>query len=293
MFPKRIYLSGGGICAIAHVGALMELSRHIPFELIKEWMGVSAGAFVAMCLCIGFTLEELYAFCVGFDFTNIKDIDSVPGWLLHFGIDTGDRLHKLIDACLHIKGLSSDISFKECFDKFGISLRIIATDLNDACPKIFSPIDTPHYKVSNAVRASMTVPYYFQPFRCPETGHFLVDGCVISNYPLFTIPKDEHYKTISIIIRTHLEKRENLTELEMDEFIVRPLHIILNEKMNVETHFYDSQCIQIELGNINILDFSLSDDVKNGMLTKGKESVINYFKVLQQKNKPIRRYSII
>ena len=50
MIPYRIYLSGGGICAVAHVGALIELSRRIPIKSIKEWMGVSAGSFVAMCI---------------------------------------------------------------------------------------------------------------------------------------------------------------------------------------------------------------------------------------------------
>ena len=60
MLPHRIYLSGGGMCAIAHVGALIELSNRIPLKAVKEWMGVSAGSLVAMCLCIGFTLDELY-----------------------------------------------------------------------------------------------------------------------------------------------------------------------------------------------------------------------------------------
>ena len=116
MLPHRIYLSGGGMCAIAHVGALIELSNRIPLKAVKEWMGVSAGSLVAMCLCIGFTLDELYKVCIEFDFTNIKEYDSVPGWLLHFGIDTGEKLHKLIEACLHVKGLSSDLTFKECYE---------------------------------------------------------------------------------------------------------------------------------------------------------------------------------
>ena len=36
MLPYRIYLSGGGICGMAHVGALMELSKRIPLQLVKE-----------------------------------------------------------------------------------------------------------------------------------------------------------------------------------------------------------------------------------------------------------------
>lgn len=183
---------------MAHVGALQELSNHVPLHTIKEWMGISAGSLVAMCICIGFTLEELLEFSIRFDFMNIKEMDSIPGWILHFGLDTGERLHKLIDACLHVKGQSSDLTFQECYDRFGKSLRIMATDLNDVLPITFSHTTTPTYRISDAVRASMSAPYYFQPFLCPQTGHYLVDGAVISNYPLFVLPKEEHEQTLSI-----------------------------------------------------------------------------------------------
>jgi predicted acylesterase/phospholipase RssA len=288
MLPTRIYLSGGGICAMAHVGALLELSNHIPLKMIKEWMGVSAGSLVAMCICIGFTLEELYDFSVHFDFTNIKEVDSVPGWILHFGMDTGERLHRLIDACLHVKGLSSDFTFKECLDQFGISLKILATDLNTAEGKIFSPELTPNYKISNAVRASMSYPYYFQPFICPETGHHYIDGGVISNYPLFIIPKEEHPQTLSIQIRIPLQKNEDLSQLELDKLVIRPLFIALNEKTNIEITLYDVKCIKIQLEDVNVLDFSFNDEIKNKIVQNGKDAVKEYMKSIP---KPQRRNS--
>jgi hypothetical protein len=75
------------MCAIAHVGALIELSNHIPLKAVKEWMGVSAGSLMAMCLCIGFTLKELEDFCVRFDFTNIKEyLLSVPADVGHVNV---------------------------------------------------------------------------------------------------------------------------------------------------------------------------------------------------------------
>ncbi len=289
MLPHRIYLSGGGMCAIAHVGALIELSTHIPLKAVKEWMGVSAGSLVAMCLCIGFTLEELYEVCIRFDFTNVKEYDSVPGWLLHFGIDTGERLHKLIEACLHVKGLSSDFTFKDCYDKFGKSLRIVATDLNDAKSITFCPKLTPNYKIADAVRASMSYPYYFQPFICPISNHHLSDGGVISNYPLFVLPKEEHSRTLSILIRTSMKTEEDLMNLDIEDLISRPINIVLTERTNIEARFYDSQCIQIKLGNLNILEFSFDEKTKNFIVEKGKEAVVNYFKNLQ---KPKRRYSV-
>ena len=61
---------------MAHVGALIELSNHVPIKSIKEWMGVSAGSFVAMCICIGFTLEELL------DFSCSKRVSNKRHWLV-------------------------------------------------------------------------------------------------------------------------------------------------------------------------------------------------------------------
>ena len=213
--PTRIYLSGGGICAMAHVGALKELRKHMTFKTVKEWMGVSAGALVAMCLCIGFTLEELEHFSVKFDFENIKEYDTIPGWILHFGIDTGERLHKLVNACLHVKGISEDITFSECLIKFGKNLRVLATDLNSAELRTFSATETPNYRISDAVRASMSYPYYFQPFRCPETGLFLSDGGIVSNYPLFTLSQWERNRTLSILIQPSVNKITDIDEISI------------------------------------------------------------------------------
>lgn len=289
MLPYRIYLSGGGMCAIGHVGALIELSKRISLKLVKEWMGVSAGSLVAMCLSIGYTLEELEELCVKFDFTNIKEYDSVPGWIFHFGIDTGDRLQKLVEACLHVKGLPSDFTFKDGVDKFGKSLRVVATDLNDAASITFCPVLTPDYRIADAVRASMSYPYYFQPFVCPKTGHYLSDGGVISNYPLFVLPKEEHYRTLSILIRTSVEKEDNLSNVGIEELISRPIKIVFTERTNIEARFYDSKCIQIKLGNLNILEFSFDEETKNFIIEQGKIAVKDYFK-----NPPTikRRFSV-
>jgi predicted acylesterase/phospholipase RssA len=287
--PTRIYLSGGGICAMAHVGALKELRKHMTFKTVKEWMGVSAGALVAMCLCIGFTLEELEHFSVKFDFENIKEYDTIPGWILHFGIDTGERLHKLVNACLHVKGISEDITFSECLIKFGKNLRVLATDLNSAELRTFSATETPNYRISDAVRASMSYPYYFQPFRCPETSHFLSDGGIVSNYPLFTLTEWERNRTLSILIRSTVNKILDIDEIPLENAIMRPIAIVLNERTGIEAKLYNSPCIHIMLDTQNILDFALEEDKKEIIIKKGIEAVNSY---LKHHPRPQRRYSV-
>ena len=287
MFPHRIYLSGGGVCGMAHVGALLELRKHIPFTMIKEWMGVSAGALFAMCLSIGYTLEEMEDFCIRFDFTQINEMDSVPGWILRMGMDTGDRLERLIHACLHVKGLSSELTFQEGRAICGSALRIVVTDLNDAIPVMFSPEDTPTYRIADAVRASMSVPLYFQPFVCPVTGHYYMDGAVVSNYPLHLLPLEEHKKTLSLLIRNTVGKIED-SDLSMDQIITRPINILYAEKINAELRCYDSPCIQMELGEIDIFDFSMEQEIKLQILEKGKQAAVSYVK---KQPTPLRRHS--
>jgi hypothetical protein len=135
----------------------------------------------------------------------------------------------------------------------------------------------------------MSYPYYFQPFICPESGHYLSDGGIISNYPLFILPKEEHNKTLSLLIRTGVKKESNLNEYELEKLISRPINIVFTERTNIETKFYDSHSIQINLGEINILEFSFEDDIKNNILSEGKKAVVNFFKKYP---KPARRYSV-
>jgi predicted acylesterase/phospholipase RssA len=275
MIPYRIYLSGGGMASITHIGALQELSSHVSIQSIKHWMGVSAGGLLAMCLAIGYTVDELMGLYMRFDFTNVNDVDSISGWLLYFGMDTGDRLYRLITACLHVKGLSEDLTFNELYEKFGCSLQIVATDLNEGVPVLFSHDTTPTYRVADAVRASASVPYYYQPFVCPQTGHFLVDGACTSNIPLFLLSKEERERTLSMLIRTSVEPKETI---QLDEYLLRPLNVLYAQKMQIESTFYDAHCIQIMLGQVDIMDFSLSEEVKQEMIQKGKDAVRNYFR---------------
>ncbi len=55
--PRRIVLSGGGMRAVAHIGALQVLEARGHLAHVKEYVGVSAGAFLAFCLAIGYTLK--------------------------------------------------------------------------------------------------------------------------------------------------------------------------------------------------------------------------------------------
>ena len=59
-------------------------------------------------------------------------------------------------------------------------------------------------------------------------------------------------------LRSAIANAENNHSLDIDKLITRPLRISLMEKGNIELKIYDARCIQIKLGNLNILEFSFA-----------------------------------
>lgn len=279
MFYRRLLFCGGGMRVISHVGALEVIKDHIKY--VKEFCGVSAGALLAMCLAVGYTLEELREFIIGFDFTNVMDAASAPELLENFGLDTGARLQKMTEACIRVKGLSGEITFKD----LSKGLRVYATDLNTGMFVIFSKELTPNAKVADAVRASMSFPYYFCPYVDPETGHKYGDGGIISNFPMFTFTESERAQTLGFLFE---ETCSEIEDLDFGQSLMRPFMINIQARARADVRAYGKWSIVTDISGINPLDFELDQETKQLLLDKGAVAAKQW---LARQYKPIRRYS--
>ena len=282
---RRIYLCGGGVNSISHVGCLEELESRSLLKFVKEWMGISAGAFTAMGIVAGYTIAEMKDFNLRFDYSAVSDPDEASGWILNMGYDTGNRLKRLIKSVLHQKGFEDTVTFKGLQEKTNRVLRVFATNLNTGQLMTFDPVKTPEYLVLNAVVASMLLPGYFQPFECPVSGHLLCDGAVITNYPYDYIdrPSDSDILYISII-----KFIEFKPQIELMDILKRPLELILNYREKKSIQLYVNNTIITKLKNTSALQLTLTKDEKEVMMRKGRDAVIRFFK-----NKtPVRRYSV-
>ena len=135
----------------------------------------------------------------------------------------------------------------------------------------------------------MSFPYYFQPLLCPVTGHYLSDGGVISNYPLFLLSEYEQKNTLSFLINSGIASADDLGEQEIERIIIRPIRMALMAKQKLEEKFYKAKSIEICLDNLNILEFSFNEETKNLIIERGKAAVIKYFK---EPKKLERRHSV-
>jgi predicted acylesterase/phospholipase RssA len=282
---RRIYLCGGGVNSISHVGCLEELESRSLLAHVKEWMGISAGAFTAMGIVAGYTIPEMKDFNLRFDYSAVSDPDEASGWIVNMGYDTGNRLKRLIKSVLHQKGFEDTVTFKELHEKTNRVLRVFATNLNTGQMMTFDPDKTPDYLVTNAVMASMLIPGYFQPFECPDSGHLLCDGGVITNYPYDYIerPSDSDILYVSILYSTNFQ-----SQIELMDIFKRPFELLMNHRTKTSIQPYIHNTIVTSLKNTAAVQLTLTKDEKVAMMRKGKDAVIAFFK----DKIPVRRYSV-
>jgi NTE family protein len=214
---------GGGVKGLGLVGALLQFAEGAndadgePLQ-ITEWVnvaGTSAGSICASLIACGYDADELESTFMGIPFVEFEDFGKggkVIGGLLnlaeHHGLAHGEVFHQWIDEKIdgaRFKKLKNeDPSASPRY-----RLQMIATDITNKRMLVLpddiakykgptgEPLDPDELKIADAVRMSMSIPYFFQPIILidGETGvrSTIVDGGVLSNFPvwLFDTQREE------------------------------------------------------------------------------------------------------
>lgn len=215
--PKRICLSGGGIRTLAYIGALEVLEERGLLRNVREYVGVSAGSFVALSLCIGFSLEELKKIALQYDFSVLRNTEFIlPSLNLfeNFGFDNGQNLVRFLEVMLNYKQLNPQITFRELAKQFPTRprMRCYATDLVTCRSREYSLAATPNVSILYALRVSMSIPVYFTALPDPETNHLMTDGAVINTCPMEFLTPDEQNETLALRFRTTVPTAVGITD---------------------------------------------------------------------------------
>lgn len=190
---------GGGVKGTALVGALKAAEeRGIVFKAVA---GTSAGAIVASLVAAGYTADELNAILTEKDFRDFMDpiprssvdlfesLEFVKGvkfargvakiWK-SMGFYKGDHFHDWIRELLSRKIFGVPNKSPQ-FRDLPRPLTVVATELTFQEIRFFDRETSQNVRVADAVRMSMSIPYFFVPFRLGD--EFYVDGGVMSNFP--------------------------------------------------------------------------------------------------------------
>ena len=192
---------GGGVKGIALVGALLEFAERGWTKWVSV-AGTSAGSIIAAYIACGHDADDLEKLLRETPYPEFEDFG--PGGKLlggglnlvrHHGLAHGEYFHRWFSeqtegktfgdvkaAGRTLKLIAADVTHRE--------LLVLPDDLpayrlQDAS----DPIDPDSFRIADAARMSMSIPFFFQPVELVrvDTGKTatIVDGGMLSNFPVW------------------------------------------------------------------------------------------------------------
>lgn len=296
--PRRICLSGGGIRAIAHVGALEVLEQKGLLASVKEYVGVSAGAFLGFTMVLGYTIKELTLLCSLFDFSLVRNLEpeAALAFPTTFGLDDGQNLVKILHSFMRHKNIPLDITFGKWQQDYpqAPQLRCYATDLHATKPREFSAAKTPNVKIIDGLRASMSLPGYFTPTTDSETGHMLIDGGILHNFPLAFLTPEEQKTCIGLSFSYDHTQVETIGDLGV--FLAQVFACYYIPRVNEIHSNHWERCIVIPAGAMPAWNFEATREERLDLVESGRGAALKFLQaypdLILKRRKPVRRYSV-
>ena len=179
-----IALGSGSARGWAHIGVLRALTEQgIAPDFIA---GCSMGAMVGAACAAG-RIEELETWALSLDWKGVVGLLDLG---LRGGLIKGDRLLNVFHG-----------QFVECqFSELALPFAAVATDLATG-----KELWLREGKVSDAVRASCTVPGLFQP--AWRDGRYVVDGSVVNPIPVSLCRAMGAEVVIAVDLGSHMNRR--------------------------------------------------------------------------------------
>ncbi len=191
-----LVLSGGGAVGLTHIGVIKALEENdIPIDYIA---GSSMGALVGAMYAAGYSPAEIDSLFNTDLYKLMAEGDVEDRYVYYFKADEPDasliNLRFDLDTSLQASlptNLRSPvlIDFEQMrgfagagavsgynMDSLFVPFRCVASDITAQRPVVFEQGD-----LAQAVRASMSYPFYFKPIRV--NGHLMMDGGLYNNFP--------------------------------------------------------------------------------------------------------------
>lgn len=232
---SHLILSGGGAKGLVYFGILRYLYFEGMIDKIKYIKGTSIGAYFAIIFALKIPSEFIET-----EFSKIQENlhthiscnkSTISNLFLHNGVLTLDFLLKPIKDYVHTKYEVDDLSFIEFVKKTGVNIYIRCRNINNSQVQYFSMEETPDISVFDALRASMSLPFIFQPVNIG--GHYYMDA-MISDFNFF---KDADPSNIICVKLPADAKSEPLppgTHMDLFQYSQRVTQIMLDIISNDE-----------------------------------------------------------
>lgn len=186
--PKRLVFCGGGTRCLAFVQTLVVLEQKKRLQHVNEYWGTSAGALLASLMAMTKSATAVKDIMFTADYMKFRNIDlaNLLSITQTWGMDDGKSLLEEIERLLD--RVEPGGKQKTLADQPG--LHIIVADLNKHETIVCNSATYPELRIAEAIRASMSLPIMFRPYRHTPSGHVWIDGGIRANFPWDCLPDD-------------------------------------------------------------------------------------------------------
>ncbi|MCH5584154.1 patatin-like phospholipase family protein [Shimazuella sp. AN120528] len=282
---------GGGVKGIGLVGALC-----VAEEKGYKWKrvaGTSAGSILAALLAAGYSGQELYEIMINKNFADFL----APTWYDYIpflgpsarlwfkkGLHPTNRLEKWLEQLLAQKGVCT---FKD-FEKKETRLHIIVSDITLENLLVFPQDlavyghDPSHFSVAKAVSMSCSIPFFFEPARLENKEInktcYLVDGAVLSNYPIWLFDSDNpEWPTFGFRLTSDDPPTGHNIDSPLSMF-----KALLETMMDAHDNRYireqdQVRTITVPALDVKLTDFSIDMKKREALFQSGVKAAENFF----------------
>lgn len=303
---KNLIFEGAGVRGLAYAGAIQVLEKEGLLKDIEKIGGTSAGAIIATALSIGYTAKEIedLIYLTKFNKFNQGLFGGFTRTISRFGFYKSKKFDKWLGEIIETKTGDADITFLELEQQGYINLYCVATLLDEQRYVVYSVEKFPNMKVRDAVRASMSIPMYFEAmfiddqgntykkFKDCDSAHVVCDGGIIANFPIEIFDsingaeRIPNKQTLGFRIDTDHQIALDTTNQKIapqkitsfKEYVSAFYNLTLETcNRNSLTEKDWERTVSISSGTVGPKIKKLSIDEKNMLLTNGKKGVETYF----------------
>lgn len=302
--PVDLVLEGGGVKGIGLLGAVLVL--HDAGYRFERIAGTSAGAIVAALVAAyqraGRDLHELEDVMRTVDYRKFADDSLLERFtgrigegievLLHEGAHTGNYLHDWLGPLLEGVGVKTFADLRH--DDPGTSLAeyqryslvVHASDLSRRV-LVRLPWDYDQYgrvadeePVVDAVRASMSIPFYFRPVQVatPKGTVTWVDGGLLSNFPITvfdrTDGRPERWPTWGVKLSGEPRDERDRPVGTAPGMVVSCLETLMSDwnRYRLDEEGVNRRTIHVDTDGVSAIDFAIDDETRDGLFRRGEQA---------------------
>lgn len=312
----NLVFEGAGIRGIAYCGAIDALEKTGTLRNVKRVGGTSAGAITALAISLGYSASDLRTLIEQTPFNKLNDGRYFfPGGInrlnKYFGWYRGVKFQRWIEKMIQEKTGNPDMTFYHLHQKGFKQLYITGTSVDEQRLIVFSHESYPHMRVKDAVRISVSIPFYFEAVFMDDAGniffhpenkkglHVMTDGGLIANFPIRLFDSTKYIDN-SIENRSMVNPRTLGLRIDSDQQIsndslgkglasmpvttfreyLAAMYNLIIENLNRPglTSEDWGRTISISDGNIGPRIRNLSPSEKQKMINNGYEAIIKWLR---------------